>query len=104
MLGAEKIFVHVFLNTFQNEVNSFLEGREERYWCSKNGPLVIICYEESWVMLADDTLNDSAIAKAPFDDERERDKQKETFGNSNCYSSLGFVCSSKYWLWNCSDF
>lgn len=47
MLGAEKIFVHVFLNTFQNEVNSFLEGREERYWCSKNGPLVIICYEES---------------------------------------------------------
>lgn len=43
----KKCFVHIFLNTFQNEVNSFLEEREERYWCSKNGPLVIICFEES---------------------------------------------------------
>lgn len=30
--GPEKLVVHIFLSTFQNEVDIFFQGREEIYW------------------------------------------------------------------------
>lgn len=55
------------LPQYISEWNQFLLwGEREIYLYSKNGPLVIICYKDSWLMLAHFSLNWQCQCKSFF--------------------------------------
>lgn len=77
MLGPKKLVVHIFLNTFQSQVDlGGVEkkdtGYSKRYF--KNGPKVL---DQSLQM---SPRTGSAIAKTSFDGARERERKKSPSG------------------------